>query len=186
MCQLKYSSMKLEKIIQFSFFIIFGYISGSLRQELMLKTEFKGINFDFIKSISYIDFLIGFIYPVFVFSFFIILFNISTKLFLEYKINELNEIVLFSMLPNFIFLSINLIYCFDLNIKDLEMINLSKEKSVIPFISYNTSAFLAEIFFLFPAITLFIYLLIKKYDLIKSFLVAILPILIIYLMQNII
>jgi len=179
--------MKINKIITLFFFLIFGYTISSLRKEIILKNDLSEVNSGLLNLVLKIDFIAGFIYPLAFFIFFYLLFSFSSFIVIDKKINNLSDILVLSMLPNFIFIVLNYNYVIDMNSDELETIILNQTRAIIPFLSYKTSLLVSDyLVYAFPPLVLLFYLTFKeKTPLINNFLIAVMPIIIVFITYNI-
>jgi hypothetical protein len=177
--------MKINKIVTLLFLLVFGYLISSFKEEIILKTDLSNVNSSLANLIFKIDMLSGFLYPFAFFTFFYILFSISSYIVIDKRIKNLNDILMFSMMPNFIFIAINYYYLIEISMSDLELIN-QNGLSIIPFLSYDTSTLISNylVYILPPFFVLYYLMFEKKISTLNSFLISILPISIVFITYN--
>lgn len=178
--------MKLNKIVILFFLLVFGYLTSSLRNEIILKTDLSDVNSNLLNLILKIDFISGFIYPFAFYTFFYLLFSFSSYIVVEKKVKNLGDIIMFSMIPNLIFIILNYNYILDMNSNDIEDVIVYKTRAIIPFIGFEFSALISNyIVYFFPSLFLFIYLIYKeKISFLNSFFISLLPLIIVFLTYN--
>ncbi len=175
-------NMKINKIITLFFLLVFGYIISSFKEEVILKTDLSNLNSSLADLIFKIDILSGFLYPFVFFTFFYILFSISSYIVIDKQIKNLNDILMFSMIPNFIFIIINFYYLIEMNASDLESIN-QNGLAIIPFLSFDASKLISNyLVYLLPSLFVLYHLIFeKKLSTLNSFLISLLPISIVFI-----
>src|SRR5690606_34500279 len=127
-----------------------------------------------------INSIFNFIYPFLYYFFFLIIFNITLMFVLNKKDERINKnVIFFLIIPGFIFLCINNFYANTLNIEDIQQIN-NYQRAIVPFLSYSVSSVIAEICFIFPALSLFFYSY-SKYNTYDSVVLSFTPVVLIYI-----
>lgn len=180
--------MKVKNIIKIILLLIFG-LQFYLFKDIILEKSVllnEGNN-SLIRTIYNFELAISFLYPIFSYCFFTILFSISYLIITSNRNKNIGDIVFASMIPNSIFMLLNTYYALKLTPKDIDNINNLKSRGIIPFLNYDISSYISDLFFYLPGIFLFIYFCItKEQSLIKGFLISIFPMILIYLIYNII
>jgi hypothetical protein len=174
--------MKINKIITLFFLLVFGYLISSFKENVILKTDLSNINSSLANLIFKIDMLSGFLYPFAFFTFFYILFSISSYIIIDKQIKNLTDIIMFSMIPNLVFIVINYYYLTEMSMSDLESIN-QNGLAIIPFLSLDISILISNylVYILPPLFVLYHLISEKKTSTLNSFLISLLPISIVFI-----
>lgn len=179
----------MKKIIILSFLIAYGFVIALIKQNTVLKFQIEGVDYSFIKGISWFDFGVGFFHPFLVFIFYMVTYKMTLLLFSEDEKEPkfLSTLIVLSLIPSFIYSIINLYFLNQINNEEFMEINRTGIGYIIPNISLENSKFIANSLLILPSIIFFFFLIIKKnMSLFNSILTSHLPIILITILFYII
>lgn len=168
-----------KNLIRIFILCVFGLIYTVFSNEVFEKLIHISHEDKVLKLFKNVNSIVSFAYPFLHYIFFVVLYNISYYVTVYKKNKRINDVILISIFPNYIFILINYLFIINITSEDLDSIN-NYERAIIPFINYSQSAFISEVLFCTPSIVLLLYFIKTNESITNSLLVALLPMILIY------